>query len=73
VFPSHASVCPAELFPSPPHWTNRGQKEREKKRKEKKRKAKLTKVQIRLGRQHQRLRFDAFHGSAEVPVVGFLL
>ena len=35
VLPSHASVCPAELFPSPPHWTNRGQKERKKKRKEK--------------------------------------
>jgi hypothetical protein len=43
------------------------------KKEEKKRKAKLTEVQIRLGRQHQRLRFDAFHGSAEVPVVGFLL
>jgi len=36
-------------------------------------KKQLTKVQIGLARQHQRLRFDAFHGGAEVPIVGFLL
>jgi hypothetical protein len=33
----------------------------------------LTEIQVRLGRQNQRLRFDAFHGSAEVSVVGLLL
>lgn len=34
---------------------------------------KLTKVQIRLGRHHQRFRFDASHCGAEISVVGFLL
>jgi hypothetical protein len=33
----------------------------------------LTEIQIRLRRQHQRFRFDPFHGRGEIAVVGFLL